>query len=192
MGHVAPVSDSFRVAPIEIRPAARADSAGLARVQVDSYRNAYAGLLPAAYLAQFSYEEQEHDWRDLLTGPMTDLLLVAQSSGGRVAGYALGRPRPAADGLPYDAELVALHVRREYQRQGIRRRLVSAMARALHEAGGTSLLLYVLAGNPAGAFYERLGATRVGEKRWMIDELGVEICELAYAWDDIVQAELVA
>ncbi|MFU8773596.1 MAG: hypothetical protein ACNA8H_14410 [Anaerolineales bacterium] len=40
------------------------DSAGLARVQVDSYRTAYAGIFPQAYLAHFTHEEQ--DWRNLL------------------------------------------------------------------------------------------------------------------------------
>ena len=41
----------------DIREATAADSPGLARVQVDSYRTAYAGLFPQAYLDRFSYEE---------------------------------------------------------------------------------------------------------------------------------------
>jgi len=190
VGGPAAVSDtSPDTVPLKIRRAEEADSAGLARVQVDSYRTAYAGLLPAAYLAQFSYEEQEQDWRDLLGRPMDDVLLVAETGNGLVVGYALGRARPA--GEPRHAgELVALHVRREFQRRGIGRRLVSELARALGEDGCTSLVLYVLAGNPASTFYERLGAIPMGDRRWVIDEPDLEVRELAYAWPDIRQAEL--
>jgi hypothetical protein len=39
---------------MQIRPATLSDAPSLARVQVDSYRTAYAGILPADCLAQFS------------------------------------------------------------------------------------------------------------------------------------------
>jgi hypothetical protein len=52
---------------LNIRKATIVDSAGLARVQVDSYRTAYAGIFPPAYLDHFTYEEQEQDYRNLLT-----------------------------------------------------------------------------------------------------------------------------
>jgi len=155
---------------VKIRPATADDAAALARIQVHSYRSAYAGLMPVDYLAHFSLEEQEQDWRDLLAEPTGDILLVAETGDGEIAGYALGRPGPV-DELPagaYDAELIALHVRRALHRQGIGRALVRAMARGLHEQGCTALALFVLAGNPACAFYERLGGQRVGEKRWLI------------------------
>jgi len=60
---------------IHIRPAVTADAAALAEIQVTSYRTAYAGLLPQDYLEHFTLEEQEQDWRTLLSAPMTDLLL---------------------------------------------------------------------------------------------------------------------
>jgi ribosomal protein S18 acetylase RimI-like enzyme len=155
---------------VKIRPATADDAAALARIQVHSYRTAYAGLMPADYLAHFRLEEQEQDWRDLQAEPTGDILLVAETDDGEIAGYALGRPGPV-DELPAgacDAELLSLHVRRALHRQGIGRALVRAMARALHEQGCTSLALFVLVGNPACAFYERLGGQCVGEKRWLI------------------------
>jgi len=42
-----------------IRPANLADCAGLARVQVDSYRSAYTGIQPPEYLDHFTSVEQE-------------------------------------------------------------------------------------------------------------------------------------
>jgi len=188
---------------MKIRPATAHDAAALAHIQVNSYRTAYAGLMPADYLARFSLEEQEQDWRDMLAEPAGDILLVAEADGGEIAGYAVGRPGPvqvlalqAGKELPagtYDAELVSLHVRRALHKQGFGRALVRATAKALHDQGCTSLALFVLAGNPACFFYERLGGQRVGEKRWMIpaseagtwDDFDFEVVETAYAWPNI-------
>jgi ribosomal protein S18 acetylase RimI-like enzyme len=180
---------------MSIRPATARDAAALAHIQVHSYRTAYAGLMPADYLAHFSLEEQEQDWRDLLAEPTGDILLVAETSDGEIAGYALGRPGPvevpalqAGRELPegaYDAELVSLHVRRALHKRGIGRALVRAMAKALHEQGCTSLALFVLVGNPASAFYERLGGQRVGEKRWLMADFDVKVVEAAYGWPKI-------
>jgi hypothetical protein len=103
---------------MQIRPATLDDCAELARVQVDSYRTAYAGIFPDDYLTQFSYEEQEGDWQELLKAGSDDVLLVAAGDTGDVLGYALGRARTDPDMRAYDSELVALHVRREQHRQG--------------------------------------------------------------------------
>jgi hypothetical protein len=62
------------------------DADGLARVQVDSYRSAYAGIVSETYLAQFSYDEQARDWRDLLAAETGELLFVAADENGEIAG----------------------------------------------------------------------------------------------------------
>ena len=84
---------------MHIRRARMEDCAGLARVQIDSYRAAY-------YLDRFTYEEQEQDWQDLLTAGGDDIMLVAESDAGEIVGYALGRPGEA-EIAPYDSELMA-------------------------------------------------------------------------------------
>jgi len=172
---------------MNIRQATIEDSAALARIQVDSYRAAYAGLLPdrpesAAYLDHFTYEEQEQDWRDLILAGMEDVLLVAEDEEGTLVGYALGRSGPAGI-APYDGELVALHVRRSHQRQGIGRALVTAVAGQLRARGCTALMLWVLEENaPARAFYERLGGRLIGAQTTHLGEGDVEAGEVAYGW----------
>src|SRR4051812_40036183 len=125
---------------MRIREATPEDSPGLARVQVDSYRTAYKDLLPDDYLAQFTYEEQEQDWRDLLAAPTNDTLLVAESDDGEILAYALGRLLP--EGEAYASELVALHVRTRHQRQGVGTALVAALARRFAVEGCKSLMLW--------------------------------------------------
>jgi ribosomal protein S18 acetylase RimI-like enzyme len=171
---------------VHIRPAVIEDSESLARIQVDSYRTAYAGILPQAALDHFTYEEQEQDWRDLLAVELEDLLCAAETDAQEIVGYALGSPG-RSDIPPYDGELTALHVRRTFQRRGIGRQLLAAIAAQLAGRGCTSLMLWVLKPNPARTFlYERLGGQMIGERDWDGNgEFGVHVQEVAYGWPDI-------
>ena len=169
--------------PLSIRKAQIDDSAHIARVQVDSYRVAYADFFPPEYLAHFTYEEQTQDWRDLLSSNSDDALYIAEDADGEIVGYALGQPGASAI-PPYDSELVALHVCRAYQEQGIGRQLVQAIARQLQQQGCTALMLWVLKPNPARAFYERLGGQWLGEQTIELGET-ITAVEVAYGWPDI-------
>jgi len=168
----------------QVRRAQTDDCAGLARVQVDSYRMAYAGLLPEDYLARFTYEEQEQDWHDWLVSRPNDILLVAESDRGEIMGYALGRPGPS-NIAPYDSELLALHIRHVYRRQGIGRLLIAAMARELKRQGCSSLMLWILQKNPARSFYEQLGGRLIGEQTVMLGPGDAGATEVAYGWSSI-------
>lgn len=170
-----------------IRPAKLEDSPGIARVQVTSYQSAYAGIFPPAYLNHFTCEEQTQDWHELLSAEMADKIFVAANPAGEIVAYALGRPH-VSDLPPYDSELLALHVLPEYQRQGIGKRLFSAVAEALSESGCQSLFLWVLAQNPACQFYEKLGGKWITEKPWQNNTyFKTEIVESAYGWRNIRQ-----
>jgi ribosomal protein S18 acetylase RimI-like enzyme len=170
---------------VETRRARVEDCAGLAEVQIDSYRTAYAGFFPQSYLDRFTYEEQEKDWHDLLSIGLEAVLYVAESDVGEMVGYALGRPGPS-DIPPYDGELVALHIHHSHQRQGIGHQLIMAVARHLKQLGCTSLMLWVLEENPARALYERLGGQVIGDRDWGgNDQFGVEVKEVAYGWSNI-------
>lgn len=173
------------VADVDIRRATVADSAGIARVQVDSFRTAYAGILPPAYLANFTYEEQASDWRIWMTQHPEDLLYVAVGPAGEVVGYALARPDAEAV-TGFTSELVALHVRRSHQGRGIGRRLIATTAKLLRNAGYPSIMLWTLGPNPARAWYERLGGRWLAEKPWDgNEEFSLTMTEVAYGWPDI-------
>jgi ribosomal protein S18 acetylase RimI-like enzyme len=166
----------------EIRQATVKDGRGLAQVQVDSYRTAYTGLFPEPYLDRFSYEEQEQDWLDLLTGGMDDILLVAVSAEDRVIGYVLARAAP--DLFPgYDAEILALHVRQSLQRKGIGKALLRRAVQELEARGCASVMLWTLKGNPVRRWYERLGGKVIGEKSHQVDNW--DIVEIAYGWEKL-------
>ncbi len=173
---------SARTATQQIRNAALDDCPGIARVQVDSYRSAYAGQFPAAYLEHFTYAEEEQDWRQLLTSGSEDILLVAASPENQVVGYVLARARP--DIYPgYDSEILALHVRKASQGQGIGKALLRGAVERLKVRRCKSTMLWTLKNNQARQWYERLNGELLGEKHYDVDDW--EIVEVAYGWENI-------
>ena len=102
----------------KIRKAALEISRGIAEVQVDSYSTAYAAFFPKAYIDHFTYHEPEPGWIDLFKEETDDILLVALSTEGQVIGYTFARA-DAEIHPRYNSEVLALHVRKAYQRNGI-------------------------------------------------------------------------
>ncbi len=68
-------------------------------------------------------------------------------------------------------------------RRGIGAALVGRAAESLRAAGFNSMLVWVLAENPACHFYERLGGTRIRTQSITIGGIALE--EVAYGWRDL-------
>ena len=170
---------------MKIRSAVFEDASALAHIQVDSYRSAYAGILPVEFLAHFSYAEQTQDWRDFVTAEGPAYLLVAENEAAEVCGYALGSAiSPSLPGC--DGELDALHVRKDLRGQGIGRELVRAMALKLREAGCKRMGLWVLRDNQsAREFYEHLGGHLLVERTILLGEDDTQAGEISYIWPEI-------
>ena len=169
---------------IGVRAANLDDAGPIARVQVDAWRTTYAGIVPTHYLAGFSYRDRESKWAEILSaGRPAESHFVAETDGGEIVGFAGGGPE--REGTPtYRDELYAIYLFEEYQRVGVGRRLVSAVARQLVADGFCSMLVWVLEDNrPACAFYESLGGARVGLQTTTIG--GADLAGTAYGWKDI-------
>lgn len=166
---------------LAFRPARDADCPALGRIQIDSYRSAYAPSFPPGYFDDMTYEEQEADWREWLRAHPDDVLLVAEAEG-EVWGYVLARARH--DIYPgYDAEVLALHVRVAYRSRGAGSALLHAAMEALRSRGCRSVMLWTLRDHAARQWYERLDGRLIGEKTDDVD--GWPVTEVAYGWPDI-------
>ncbi len=118
----------------------------------------------------------------MLTSGTTDVLLVATLADGQVIGYVLARTEK--DIFPgYDAEIIALHVRQAYQRQGAGRALLKSATQRLQERGCTSAMLWTLKGNPVRQWYEKLDGQVIGSKTYQLDDWDVEV--VAYGWQNL-------
>ena len=90
---------------MHIRLAQPTDAAGIARVQVDSWRATYRGMMPDSFLAGLSYEQRENYWRSVIESPSEtpQWLYVAVDDAGTVAGFACGGAERGPAAGPYTA-----------------------------------------------------------------------------------------
>lgn len=163
-----------------IRAALPADAPGMARVVVDTWRSTYRGLLPDTILDNLSYAQRTETWARHIADPENSIF-VAATPAGAIVGVASGGPdRP--DALGYAGELYAIYLLAAYQGQGLGRRLTAAVAQRLAERGLTSMLVWVLASNPARRFYESLGGAPLPEREMIFG--GVPLALAGYGWRD--------
>jgi GNAT superfamily N-acetyltransferase len=166
-----------------IRSAMLADATAIARVHVDSWRTTYRGLFPDAFLADLSYEQRAEFWSAAIATPQQgQRIYVAEDAAGQVIGFAAGGPEREGDSI-YAGDLYAIYLLASEQRAGLGRLLVHAIAQGLLDDGMPSVLVWVLAENPARRFYEALRGQYIREKHGTVGDL--EITEVAYGWPDI-------
>jgi GNAT superfamily N-acetyltransferase len=163
-----------------IRKATVEDAAAIAFVHVESWRSTYAGTLPEAFLASLCVAERCALWKAAIEAG--EAVLFVAERGREIRGFACaGKLRAAIGG--YDAELYAIYLLREFQGQGMGRRLLQGAAEALRGQGFTSLAVWVLAENPAVSFYRHLGGVEIARK--VIELGGVSLAELAFGWPSL-------
>jgi GNAT superfamily N-acetyltransferase len=157
---------------------ARPDDAGaIARVHVQSWREAYAGIVPQDHLDRLSLPAHERQWRASLADGGWAFVAEWEQ---RLVGFASGglsRSRRDISG-----ELYVLYLLRAVHRQGIGRALFDACHYELARRGHRGMIVWVLADNPARGFYERLGGALAGES--MVSVGGERLREVAYIWPD--------
>jgi GNAT superfamily N-acetyltransferase len=154
------------------------DAPDIARVQVESWRTTYAGIVPDAYLAAMDADQRAARWREIFAGGER-LAFVAEDESGVFGFVSGGKLREAMDG--YDGgELFALYLLRENQGIGAGRCLFAELARSLHASRYSMMALWVLRRNPAVRFYEHMGGIEIATKT--IEIGGTELEEVAYGF----------
>ena len=168
---------------VMIRPACPEDAPAIAKVHVDTWRTAYAGILPDEHLAGLSYERRERMFRERLSDKAAeDIVLVSEVPDQGIVGFTSGG-RERGGSAEYQGEIYGIYVVDPFQRKGIGTMLTVALARELLRLGIGSALVWVLSENTACQFYERLGARKIQEKP--MEKGGFSAAVSAYGWDDI-------
>ena len=169
-----------------IRPAQPQDATGITRVQVPSWRAAYVGIVPEAYLqnmqtTDWQQRRIEHWTRTITAGEIFGA--VAENEQGEITGFAMGGSSRDPGLKDYDGELYAIYILPTMQRQGLGRALFQAFVRDLVERGYFGMLIWALRDNArARAFYEKMGGQQVGKK---LVTLGDPLWEVGYGWPDL-------
>lgn len=164
---------------ISIRAATEHDAGAIAHVHVQSWRTTYAGIVPEEYLATLNEAERELAWRDRLA---RDIRVYIADLDGQIVGFISGGVirEPVQT---YDAELYAIYLLGQAQRQGIGTALLKELAKSLLGEGFTGMIVWVLEKNPSRHFYVRSSAQIVTTKDIQIG--GVTLSEVSYGWPDL-------
>jgi GNAT superfamily N-acetyltransferase len=166
---------------MRVRIATQNDALAIANVHVKAWQTTYRGIISDEYLDGLSYSHREAIWNDILSNPATNrsFVYVAENEAGQIIGFASGG-KERSHNLLYTGELMAVYILEPYQRQGVGRYLVRAIAHHLAKENIHSLLVWALAENPACQFYAALGGQRIDEKEIVIG--GQALLEYAYGW----------
>lgn len=162
---------------MNIRVAAIDDAPGIADTIVESWKWAYAGVVPNEMIAQRSDKAEREEVARRNWNPQR-AYVVAENEQGRVIGFAL-------EGIPvsfpeFDCEVAGLYVHPSAARQGVGRSLMIALIRIFATRGCRSLCLHTLRGNKIGrGFYEKMGGHVFREDDWN------GIPAVWYGWDDV-------
>ena len=173
-----------QLAPI-IRSARPGDAARMAQVYVEAWRDSYPILLPARTLAAMSVERWTHQFTSTISRGR-ELVLVAEDQKTGVVGLATGGPaldRGVFFGARGVCEIFALYVSADFGGRGAGSGLLRSMLRVFADRGAPAAFAWMLRGNPARYFYERMGARLVAQKSER--RFGEVIHLEAYAWSDL-------
>lgn len=134
------------MADVSVRPARPADAERVATVQQQTWRQAYAELLPAAVL-ELPHERAAAVWLHAVESPPTPshLLLVAME-GDELVGFAASGPDEDVEGA---VELASLLVLPRWGRRGHGSRLVSACVQHWQQDGRTLAVCWAFERDPA-------------------------------------------
>ncbi|NJL25590.1 MAG: GNAT family N-acetyltransferase [Calothrix sp. SM1_5_4] len=100
----------------------------------------------------------------------------------QIIGFAMGGHRREGPS-EYTGELYGIYVLEKYQRSGVGLRLLKRIAQSLYGGVHRSMLVWVLKGNRAVGFYEKLGGVVVDEKDLNLG--GKNLRELAFGWRNL-------
>lgn len=172
---------------MEIRVPRKGEGLAIARVHVTSWQTTYKGIIKQDVLDNLAVEPRAQYWESMIEKQLLgdsdhELLFVACNAEQEIVGFASGGSNRSQD-LDAEGELYAIYILEEYQRQGIGKRLITQVAQALKNRGQGTMLVWVLADNPAKEAYEKLGATVINST--YIDIGGDKLLEYALIWKDI-------
>lgn len=168
-----------------VRPARLEDARAIARIEVETWRSTYAGMLPDRVLLNMSERRQTGSWASFLRHRPEDVI-VAQSNGSVVGFGNCGTQRDST--IRFAGEVYTLYVSPDQQANGFGRNLLLALFQRLVDTGHATALVWVVRANPGRFFYERLGGQQIMHRKIPVGGQPVEA--VAYGWRDL--SELLA
>jgi len=161
-----------------IRRATPQDAEAVARIQVDTWRAAYRGLVPDAHLDQMSVERSTARHREALTEGRFEAYL-AWEAGEAVGFVGVGSCRDEDVNAERVGEIWGIYVLLSHWGRRVGARLYRFAEQILRARGFSTVVLWVFAGNAsARRFYEAMGYAPDGTSK--ILEVGKPLEAIRY------------
>jgi GNAT superfamily N-acetyltransferase len=161
------------------------DAAAVAAVKWRSWRQAYRGIVPDAFLDRLPVYPSTTYWVGQTARPRSTNVLMVAGRRGEVHGMCSAGPA-AAQGLDPRtvAEVGTLYIDPSAQRSGLGGALLDGVVERLLEAGFDDVRLWVLRANAAARrFYDGRGWEPDGEEQSVpLDGPGIVLDEVRYRW----------
>jgi ribosomal protein S18 acetylase RimI-like enzyme len=172
--------NGISMSEIAIRAARPGDARQIARLDVETWRSTYAGILTTPFLVGLSTRRREVGWAGVIEREPRDVCVAVDADGDILGFGSCGRNR---DHKEFAGEVFTLYVAPDWQNQGVGRRLLIALFGRLVAQGCRSAIIWVLHENPARFFYQRLGGRDVRHRNFVVG--GQRIEAAGYAWRDL-------
>ena len=169
---------------MKIRPGTIHDVPEIAQVYAKSWKTTYEGLVPDLFVKGMNLDAALRIFADSLQpNHFSYFLHVVETPEGKLIGFADGgkeRSHPE-EGI---GELYAIYLLKEFQGQGIGKKLFKAAAESLVQAGMNSMVVWVMEKSPYKKFYEAmLGHWEPGVKK--LEVAGEQIRLVSYSWENL-------
>ena len=166
---------------METRKATNGDVKDISRIYALSWKFAYKGIIPQAYLDDL----KEDHWESAFINWIKDNVLTAQilfKDSKPIGCVAYGKSRDKL--LPDYGEIVSLYLLPEYFGKGYGNKLLDIALSDLKESGYNSIYLWVLKDNQrARRFYEKNGL-RCNNDEYILEIMGEQIIDVRYVYSD--------
>lgn len=175
---------------INFRKANILDLSGIVKVNVDTWKTTYHGIISEDYLQGLSYEAKKANWRQRLEEPTHGAIIyVAEKDFEDIVGFALATLQKfdSIENIPqaesFTGQLGAIYVLKNYQRNKIGTELVKLVVKHFIENNIHDMIVWVLKESSYRRFYEKLGGKYLGEQ--FLEIGGRKYSEIAYGWENI-------
>ncbi len=170
---------------IIIRSATISDVSAIAKVNIESWRSTYRGLVTDSILDNMKLDTYLEKWHHILTSAeeKDSFCFVVENDEDIIVGYALSGKNSHLK-FDFNAELYAIYLLKEYQKQGIGKKLFRKSLEEFKKRSLQSFLLFVLSSNlGAREFYESFKPDFTANESITIDN--AQYCDVCYGWSNI-------
>lgn len=167
---------------INLRKMKPSDATGVANIQVECWRKAYAGIVPDKYLASLDVNAKAKTWENgLSVNP--DVIRIVALEKNVPMGFVAGLENRALSFYPDIAsEAWSIYVHPDQWKKGIGKTLLLAFIDEMKKLGHKTMIVWALEDNlPARAFYESMGGVLQNQKQTQTYG-GKSLHEVAYSF----------